>query len=123
MAFHTFVMSRSTNDVGLLLYRLFSFPARWLAASVWFTQRLSEALYNWYGNKSGVGYFINNKQWKMRPCALYLHISTLVSQLIADSSLLVISTKSIHAGSGSHGLSDHREIFPEVLKAGESTPE
>lgn len=65
MVFHTFVMSRITNDVGLLVYRLFSFPVCWLAASLRFSQRLSEALSNWYnGNKSGVGNFINNKQRK-----------------------------------------------------------
>lgn len=72
VAFHTFVLSRSTNDVGLLVYGLFSFPVYWLAASLWFAWRLSEVLSNWYnGNKSGVGNFINSKQWKMRPSALH----------------------------------------------------
>lgn len=57
--------------LGCWFYRLFSFPVHLLAASLWLAQRLSETLSNWYnGNKSGVGNFINNKHWKMKPSAL-----------------------------------------------------
>lgn len=63
----------------------------WLTVSLWSVQSLSKALSNWYnGNNSGVGNFINNKQWKMRPSALHFQmvletcIYKLDSQLIAD---------------------------------------
>ncbi len=117
MAFHTFVMSRITNDVGLLVYRLFSFPVCWLAASPQFSQRLSEALSNWYnGNKSGVGNFINNKQQKMRPSALLFQMAletciySLDSQLNSDSSLLA-DTHKIHTYRVSHGCSPSGRYF------------
>lgn len=58
VAFHTFLMSRATNDLALLVYRLFAFSLCWLAACLWFAQRLSEAPPNWYnGKKSGDGNF------------------------------------------------------------------
>lgn len=70
MTFHTSVMSKSANDVWLLINRLFSFPVCWMAASVRFAQRLSEALSNWYNGNSGGENLINKKQWDMRPSGL-----------------------------------------------------
>lgn len=55
ISFHMPVMSKGTNDAGLLIHPLFSFPVCWLAAFVWFAQRLSEALCNWYTENKSVG--------------------------------------------------------------------
>lgn len=119
MAFHTFVMSGDTNDVGLPVYRLFSFPACWLAGclSVRFARRLSEALSNWYnGNKSGVGNFINNKQWKMTPSALHFQMAleTCVHRIGFAADCAIESSK-IHTCGGSHGFSRRGEPFPKLL--------
>ena len=120
VSFHTFVMCRKTNYVNLLLFWLFSFPVCWLAATLRFSQRLSAGLCHCQDrDKSGVGNVINNKQWKVRPCAFHLQmvletfICNFVSQFIANSSLLPIH-KIIHTQS--IPTADYREIFPKLQR-------